>query len=97
MPTHLQAHCQSPTSQRYNQSFVKELAKPTHGQKDNAAKMKDRITKDKNGQLVTGGIFYCRDSAGFSVSASNKLLCNLTGQCFEIGNKNIPPIRYAAA
>ena len=96
MPTHLQAHCQSPTSQRYNQSFVKELAKPTHGQKDNAAKMKDRITKDKNGQLVTGGIFYCRDSAGFSVSASNKLLCNLTGQCFKIGNKNIPPIRYGA-
>jgi len=27
-PTHLQAHCQSPTSQRFNQSFVKELAKP---------------------------------------------------------------------
>ena len=26
----LQAHCQSRTSQRYNQSFVKELAKPTH-------------------------------------------------------------------
>jgi hypothetical protein len=24
-----QAHCQSPRSQRYNQSFVKELAKPT--------------------------------------------------------------------
>jgi len=49
------------------------------------------MTKDKNGQLVTGGIFYCRDSAYFSVSASNKLSCNLTGQCFEIGNKNIPP------
>jgi len=45
----------------------------------------------KEGQLVTGGIFYCRDSAGFSVSTSNKLSCNLTGQCFEIGNKNIPP------
>ena len=29
MPAHLQAHCQSPTSQRFNQSFVKELAKPT--------------------------------------------------------------------
>jgi hypothetical protein len=40
-------------------------------------------------QAVTGGIFYCRDSADFSVSASNKLSCNLTGQCFEIGNKNI--------
>ena len=47
--------------------------------------------KDKNGQLVTGGIFYCRDSAGSSVSATNKLSCNLTEQCFEIGNKNIPP------
>ena len=28
-PSILQAHCQSPTSQRSNQSFVKELAKPT--------------------------------------------------------------------
>lgn len=28
MPTRLQAHCQSPTSQRYNQSFVEGLAKP---------------------------------------------------------------------
>ena len=29
LPTHLQAHCQSLTSQRTDQSFVKELAKPT--------------------------------------------------------------------
>jgi hypothetical protein len=29
MPAHLQAHCQSPTSQLCSQSFVKELAKPT--------------------------------------------------------------------
>jgi hypothetical protein len=28
-PRILQAHCQSPTSQSTNQSFVKELAKPT--------------------------------------------------------------------
>ena len=28
---------------------------------------------------ITGGIFYCRDSAGFSVSASNRLSGNLTG------------------
>ena len=40
---------------------------------------------------VTRGIFYCRVSGGFNVSASNKVSCNLTGQCFEIGNKNIPP------
>lgn len=52
----------------------------------------DRNTRtDKNRQCITGGIFYCRDSADFSDSASNKLSCNLTGQCFEIGNKNIPP------
>ena len=42
-------------------------------------------------QAVTSGIFYCRGSGYFSLSASNKLLCNLTRQCFEIGNKNIPP------
>ena len=29
-PPYLQAHCQSPTSQPARQSFVKELAKPTH-------------------------------------------------------------------
>jgi len=46
----------------------------------------------KEGRLVTVGIFYCRDSAGFSVFESNKLSCNLTGQCFEIGYKNIPLI-----
>jgi hypothetical protein len=48
----------------------------------------------KKYDTLTGGIFYCRDSAGFNVSASNKLSCNLTGKCFEIGNKNIPPKRY---
>lgn len=45
-------------------------------------------------QPVTDGIFYCRYSADFSVSASNKLSGNLTGHCPEIGNKNIPPIRW---
>jgi hypothetical protein len=38
----LQAHCQSRTSHCCNQSFVKELAKPTHGQKENAAKLKEK-------------------------------------------------------
>ena len=40
----------------------------------------------KNHQCITVGIFYCRDSAGFSVTAFNKLMCNLTGKCLEIGN-----------
>lgn len=30
-------------------------------------------------QAVAGIIFYCRDSGYFSVSASSKLSCNLTG------------------
>gem|GEM_PF-1629812 len=99
-PTHsslrCQAHWQNTKSQRYNQILPKSLPAlptPTHGQKNNAAKIKNGISEDYNGQLVTGGIFYCRDSGYFSVSAFNKLPCNLTGQCFEIGNKNIPPIR----
>jgi len=33
MPTNLHAHCQSPTSKRFNQSFAKEHAKPTHQEK----------------------------------------------------------------
>jgi hypothetical protein len=123
----LQAHCQSRTSQRFNQSFVKELAKPaqeknikiflprfrkkkiktrqhtgiTDRKEDEAndkfnmkVQFDSNLRTDKNRQCITGGIFYCRASAAFSVSASNKLLYNLTGQCFEIGNKNIPPIRY---
>ena len=92
-----QAHLAFPQGLLSDQKCQKSLQArptPTHGQKDSAAKIKDRITNDKNGQLVTGGIFYCRDSADFSVSASNKLSCNLSGQCFVIGNKNIPPIRW---
>jgi len=57
-------------------------------------KQDKHIQSQKQAQPLTGGIFYCRDSAGFSVSASNELSCNLTGKCSEIGNKNIPPIRY---
>ena len=38
------------------QKSLQALPSPTHGLKDNAAKNKDRITEDKNGQLVTSGI-----------------------------------------
>jgi len=66
---------------------------PTHNPTDNngmtehAENIKGMSLEKKEGQLVTGGIFYCRDSGYFSVSASNKLSCNLTDLCFEIGNK----------
>ena len=114
-------HCQSSTSQRFNQSFAKECACPTpkeklkissplenkkysNAQADTRHKSNSTMTRKLNNnnglqgqkserQLVTGGIFYCRDIAGFSVSASNKLSCNLTEICSEIGNKNIPPNR----
>jgi len=72
---------------------------PTHSPTDKnvmteiVEKLKNMSLDRKEGQLVTGGIFYCRDSGYLSLSVSNKLSCNLTGQCFEIGNKNIPPIR----
>jgi len=80
-------------SQRQQKSLAVRPA-PTQRQKDIAAKMKDRKSKDKHGQLVTGDIFYCRASADFSSSATNKLSCMLTVQRFEAGNKNIPLIRY---
>ncbi len=52
-----QAHWQNPQSQRYNQISPKSLPArptPTHGLKENAAKIKDNITNDKNGQLEPG-------------------------------------------
>ena len=65
-----------------------------NGMTEQTENIKDMSLEKKEGQLVTGGIFYCRDSGYLSVSASNKLSCKLTVKCFEIGNKNIPPIRY---
>lgn len=95
--TTLRSHTHLQAAQIQAQSQAcKRVCLPKHtADRNNAAKIKDGISEDKNGQLVTGGIFYCRFSAGFSVSASDELSCNLTGQRFEIGNKNIPPIRYA--
>jgi len=68
-----QAHLAFPQGLPSNQKCQKSLQArptPTHRQKDSAAKIKDKITEDKNGQLVTCGIFYCRDSAEISVCGS---------------------------
>lgn len=50
MPTYLPAHCQSPTIQHYNQSYVKELAKPTHEQnfKNFLLRLKEKKLKHAN-------------------------------------------------
>jgi hypothetical protein len=64
-----QAHWQNAQNQRCDQFLPKSLPAlptPTLGQKDNAAKIKDRITEDKNGQLVTKAI--C--NKGFSGNSS---------------------------
>lgn len=100
----LQKSMLSPAQSKNKKSplSLKNKTLQTHNPADNngmteqTEKIKGMSLVKKEGQLVTGGIFYCRDSACFSVSASNKLLCNLTGKCSEIGNKNIPPIRYGA-
>lgn len=60
------AHLAFPQGLPSDQKCQKSLqARPTttHGQKDSAAKIKDRLTNYNNGQLVAGGIFYCRESA----------------------------------
>ena len=44
--------------------FAKELAFPNARIKKYTIKMKDRLTNDKNGNLVTNGIFYCQDTVG---------------------------------
>ncbi len=83
------AHWQNAQSQRCDQILPKSLpALPTLTlrQKDNAAKIKHRITEDKNGQLVTTCIKHLAESGLSSVSARIKSSCNLTGKCFEMPN-----------
>lgn len=41
------------------------------------------MAKDKI-RPITACSFNCRNSAGFSASAFNKLMCNVTGNCYEI-------------
>jgi len=84
-----QAHWQNAQSQRHNQILPKSLTAlptPTHRQKDNAAKSKDRLTNDKNGQLVTTCIKHLAVSGLSSVSARIKSSCNLIGYSFVMPN-----------
>jgi hypothetical protein len=83
-----QAHWQNTQSQRYNQILPKSLPAlptPSHGQKDNAAKIKDRISEDKNGQLVTTCIKHLAISGLSSGTSRIKSISNL------IGNRHVIP------
>jgi len=81
-----QAHWQNAQSQRYDQILPKSLPTlptPTQGQKDNAAKIEDRMTKDKNGQLVTAPKKNWRLGASydsFAVEQTFVLRMNICGE-----------------
>jgi hypothetical protein len=72
------------TSQCYNQNLQKSLPTQTHGQEKMQQKMKDRISKDKNGQLVTKAKIKRADSANLKGIATNKLNRKLTAKCSEM-------------
>jgi len=63
---------------------AKELAYPNARTVKYAAKMKDRMTEDKNGQLVTRAKSKRADSANLKGIATNKLCTKLTVLCFEM-------------
>jgi hypothetical protein len=71
----LQAHCQSRTSQRYNQSFVKELAKQTHNRLTDRTKEEHRT--DNTG-LAKVAVQCSADS--FVVNQSLVLRINICGE-----------------
>jgi hypothetical protein len=63
---------------------AKELAYPNAQTEKYAAKIKDRMTKDKNGQLVTRAKSKRADSGNLKCVATNKLYRKLTVLCFEM-------------
>jgi hypothetical protein len=72
-----------PSDQKCQKSLQARLT-PTQGQKDSAAKIKDRLTNDKNGQLVTKAKIKRAESANLKGSTSNKLHRNLKVKCSEM-------------
>jgi len=96
MQTHpslrFQAHLAFPQGLPSVQKCQKSLQArptPTHGHKDCVAKIKDRLTDDKNGQLVTACIVHLADSANIKGVTHNKRCSGLTGLCFESPNDTI--------
>ena len=84
MPTHQSHTFASRTSRNTSQSLQKSVPVPTHRQKDNAAKIKDKLSKDKNGQLVTRAKSKRADSGNLKGIATNKIFRRLTVLCFEM-------------
>jgi hypothetical protein len=68
-----------PTIQKCQKS-LQARPSPTHGLKDSAAKIKDRITKDKNGQLVTRYIKNWADTTKIKGCSSLQTLYRLDSE-----------------
>ena len=85
-----QAHLSFPQGLHSIQKCQKSLQArptPTHGQKDSAAKIKDRLTNDKNGQLPTKCICHKGFSGYSSVVARSK---------FRVGGQVSTPQSHTA-
>ena len=82
----LQAHCQSHTSQRYSQSFVKELANPTHNRLTDRPKEEHRTD---NSGLAKVAVSFSADT--FVVKESSVLRINI---CAENRHLRQAPNRY---
>jgi len=80
-----------PSIQKCQKSLQTRPA-PTHGQKDIAAKIKDRLTNDNNGQLVTGGCCQWRDSASYDSAVYFETVVLRRKYSVEPPNST-PPIR----
>ena len=93
-----------------NLDFIKKLEKPTlkaiHICNSHQPSLKPKIAKEyvfanadrherKEVRVVTSYIKHLAVSGLSGILARIKSTCNLTGKCFEIGNKNIPRIHYA--
>lgn len=80
-----QAHWQNAPSQRCDQILPKSLPAlptPAHSEKNIAAKMREKLTIDKKGQLVTSCIVHLAESVKFEGFTSYKLYSGLSGWCF---------------
>lgn len=94
---HFQAHLAFKQGFPTNQKCQKSLqSRPTltHGQKDSAAKINDRLTIDKNGQLPRCGIFYCRVSAEIKICGSLQTLSLLDSDVLRNRQQKHTAVRY---
>jgi len=73
-------------SQPHDQNLSKSVSVPTHGRQKRCSKLKEKMTEQKKGQLVTSYIKHLAVSTLLSIAARIKSSCNLTEKSFELPN-----------